>query len=186
MEEEKYSWPWTLEKGSILLPEAEKSCQHQYHNVSATPALRKSIGFQTQNLTAAYCPCWNISTDSVKWLQCQGTWALLSSAAWNEANKQWTWREQMGIKLEYKEEARKRHSSVAECEMVQIWNEWSWNWSNVTQQKEWKECKSNKNMIALCKKILFALKLRSDESSVLVSVAASGQSSECRLDWWWL
>lgn len=44
------------------------------------------------------------------------------------------------------------------------------------------ECKSHENMIALCKKILFALKLRSDESSVLVSVAASGRSSECRLD----
>lgn len=39
-----------------------------------------------------------------------------------------------------------------------------------------------KNLIALCEKVFFALKLRSDDSSVLVSVVASGRSSECRLD----
>lgn len=87
MEEEKYSWPWALEEGNILLPEAEKSCQHQYRDVSAPPAPRKSIGFQTpQNLSAGYCPCWNISTDSVKWLQ-PGRYtgfAFLSSMKWSQ------------------------------------------------------------------------------------------------------
>lgn len=39
-----------------------------------------------------------------------------------------------------------------------------------------------KNMMALCEKVFFALKLRSDDSSVLVSIAASGRSSKCRLD----
>lgn len=40
-----------------------------------------------------------------------------------------------------------------------------------------------KNLIALCEKVFFALKLRSDDSSDdSNSVVASGWSSECRLD----
>ena len=47
MEGDKYSQPWALEEGSVSLPEAVKSHQHQYRNESAAPALEKSVGFKT-------------------------------------------------------------------------------------------------------------------------------------------
>lgn len=66
---------------------------------------------------------------------------------------------------------------MEELEVIQIWNKVKWDLTSQWEEK--KSVQVAKNMIILCKQVFFAVKLRNNDMSVLVSIVASGRSADC-------